>query len=161
MKKLLIPLIAILALSQGCIKDEYYVTEGAQVYTRMYTVKAGDWSKNEGVDLPGDQNYAYVTVNNPDITNAVIEGGTVQAYVYLIYNFEDNLASWNPLPVVVPILIKKIDTSTNTVISSEIVAENTRFEFEPGKVTFVIQDLDGYDPEDIANDMTFKVCVTI
>ena len=160
MKKLLflIPILATLALSQGCTTKEYY--QGSQVYTRMYNVKPADWGRNQGENEQGALNYLYATVSNPDITNAVIEGGTVQAYVYIIYNVSENLGSWNPLPVVVPIEITKKDES-GTVISYDVVAENTRFEFEPGSVTFVIQDLDGFDPEDIVNAMTFKVCVTI
>ena len=160
MKKLLflIPILATLALSQGCTTKEYY--QGSQVYTRMYNIAPSQWERNEGENKQGGYNYLYATVSNPDITNAVIEGGTVQAYVYLVYNFEENLCSWNPLPVVVPIEITKKD-DTGAIISYDVVAENTRFEFEPGSVTFVIQDLDGYDPEDIKNAMTFKVCVTI
>ena len=42
-----------------------------------------------------------------------------------------------------------------------IAPENTRFEYNEGTVTFIIQDLDGYDPEDITNSMSIKVCVTI
>ena len=39
-------------------------------------------------------------------------------------------------------------------------AENLRFEWEKGQVTFIIQDLDGYDPEDMISTISFKVCVT-
>ena len=85
----------------------------------------------------------------------MVAAGTVQAYVYVIYNKDKNLGSWNPLPYLYPLEILKAD---NTI---EIAPENLRFEFEPGVITFVIQDLDGFDPEQITNSMTIKVCVSL
>jgi hypothetical protein len=164
--KLLIPAIAVLALLQGCTKEyitKQYITQeynGAQVYARDYTVKQSDWKRNEGENNPGFDNYLYAEFDNPDITKDVVDNGTVQAFIYTIYNVEENLGSWNPLPFVYPLLIEEKDDSGN-VVNSFIVAENTRFEYNVGKVTFIIQDLDGINPLDIANEMSIRVCVTI
>ena len=160
--KLFIPAIAVLALFQGCTKEyitKQYITQeynGAQVLARDFTVKPGDWKRNEGENNPGFENYLYAEFENPDITKYVVDNGTVQAFIYTIYDVSKNLGSWNPLPYVYPIEIK--DADTGDIL---IAPENTRFEYNEGTVTFIIQDLDGYDPEDITNEMSIKVCVTI
>ena len=157
--RLFIPAIAILALAQGCTKEyitnEYY--QGAKVYARDYTVKPSDWKRNEGVNNPGFENYLYADFDNPDITKDVVENGTVQAYIYTIYNVAQNLGNWNPLPYAYPIEIEKTEGGVTTI---EIAPEVTRMEYNVGAVTFVIQDLDGFDPDDIKNEMSIKVCVT-
>ena len=157
--RLFIPAIAILALAQGCTKEyvtnEYY--QGAKVYARDYTVTPKDWKRNEGANNPGFENYLYADFDNPDITKDVVENGTVQAYIYCIYNEAQNLGNWNPLPYAYPIEIEKTDGGVTKI---EIAPEVTRMEYNVGVVTFVIQDLDGFDPDDIKNDMSIKVCVT-
>ena len=40
-----------------------------------------------------------------------------------------------------------------------IVGESIRMEWVKGMVTFVIQDLDGYDPEDMITSVTIRVTV--
>ncbi len=151
--KLLVAAVVAFTLFQGCTKE--YITEGCQVYTKDYNVHPNDWQKNEGSELPGSDNYFYASFNNPYITKEVIAHGTVQAYIYAIYDAGNHLGAWNPLPFVYPVQI--ITTEGDKVI----VAENTRFEYEEGKVTFVLQDLDGYDAEAITNSMSIRVCVTI
>ena len=89
----------------------------------------------------------------------VVDNGTVQAFIYTIYDVAKNLGSWNPLPYLYPLEIKTTDEGGKEEIL--IAPENTRFEYNEGTVTFIIQDLDGYDPEDITNSMSIKVCVTI
>jgi len=159
--KLFVAAAAAIALLQGCTKEyitKQYVTNeynGVQILATDYNVLPADWSKNEGTDLPGSDNYYYATFDNENITDDVIAVGTVQAYIYAIYDVAQNLGSWNPLPFVYPLQMK--DDNGDTVI----VPENTRFEYEKGKVTFIIQDLDGYDPEAITNGMSIRVCVTI
>ena len=149
--KLFIPILAAVTLLSSCNR-EYY---GSSIYTRYYTVTPSDWQRNTGENNPGTYNYLYAEFENPDITNDVVAAGTVQAYVYVIYNKDKNLGSWNPLPYLYPLEILKAD---NTI---EIAPENLRLEFEPGVITFVIQDLDGFDPEQITNSMTIKVCVSL
>ena len=153
--KLFIPALAILALAQGCTKEYITNYNGAQVYARDFTVKPADWKRNEGANNPGFENYLYAEFENADITQNVVDNGTVQAYIYVLYNVAQNLGSWNPLPYVYPLEIKASDGSIT------IAPENTRFEYNTGTVTFIVQDLDGFDPEDITNEMSIKVCVTI
>ena len=160
--KLFIPAFALAALFSGCTKEyitnEYY--QGAKVYARDYTVKPSDWIKYQGDLEPGDENYFFADFDNPDITQDVVDNGTVQAYIYTIVDPTNNVGSWNPLPFVYPLLIVTKDNNGN-VIDTQVVPENTRFEYNVGRVTFLIQHLDGYDPIDIANEMSIKVCVTI
>lgn len=159
--KLFIPAIAILALAQGCTKEyitnEYY--QGARVYARDYTVKPSDWQQNydDGFDVAREDNYLWATFDNPDITKDVVENGTVQAFIYTEVG---DIKSWNPLPFVYPLHIVVTDNNTGAVTDDYFIAENTRIEYNVGKVTFIIQDLDGINPENIQNSMSIKVCVT-
>ena len=161
--KLFIPAIALAALLCGCTKEyitnEYY--QGAKVYARDYTIKPSDWKTlyPDGDKIAREDNYFFAEFDNPDITQNAVDNGTVQAFIYTIYDVTNNLGSWNPLPYVYPLLIE--EKENGTVVNSYIVGENTRFEYNVGKVTFIIQDLDGINPVDIANEMSIKVCVTI
>lgn len=158
--KLFIPALAILAFAQGCTKEyvtnQYY--DGAKVYARDFTVTPADWKRNEGANNPGFENYLYADFENKDITQDVVDNGTVQAFIYTIYDVANNLGSWNPLPYVYPLEIKTNEGGVEKIV---IAPENTRMEYNVNRVTFIIQDLDGYDPEDISNSMSIKVCVTI
>ena len=168
--KLFIPAIALAALLCGCTKEyitnEYY--QGAKVYARDYTIKPSDWKTlyPDGDKIAREDNYFFAEFDNPDITQNAVDNGTVQAFIYTIYDVTNNLGSWNPLPYVYPLLIEEKD-GTGAVINSYIVGENTRFDYhydkedKIGKVTFIIQDLDGINPVAIANSMSIKVCVTI
>ena len=159
--KLFIPAIALAALFSGCTKEyitnEYY--QGSKVYARDFTVKPTDWQFNydDGGTIPREDNYLWAEFDDPDITENAVDNGTVQAFIYTEVG---DIKSWNPLPFVYPLLIEEKD-NTGAVLNSYIVGENTRFEYNVGKVTFIIQDLDGINPVDIANDMSIKVCVTI
>jgi hypothetical protein len=168
--KLFIPAIALAALFSGCTKEyitnEYY--QGAKVYARDYTVKPTDWMVNhdDGDVTAREDNYLWAEFDNPDITQDVVDNGTVQAFIYTIFDATNNLGAYNPLPYVYPLLIEEKD-NTGAVINSYIVGENTRFDYrydsaaKVGKVTFTIQDLDGINPVNITNSMSIKVCVTI
>ena len=151
--KLFIAAVVAFTLFQGCTKE--YYTQGCAVYVKDYNVYPKDWNKNEGTELPGSDNYFYATFENNYIDKEVIAVGTVHAYIYAIYDAGNNLGSWNPLPFVYP--VQYVDTEGN----KSLVPENIRFEYEEGKVTFVLQDLDGFDAEAITNSMSIRVCVTI
>ncbi|MCR5064605.1 MAG: hypothetical protein K6A67_02440 [Bacteroidales bacterium] len=156
MKKLkLFAMLAIAMVTMTGCTEKYY---GAQVFTHEYEIIPANWQRNEGANLPGADNYLYAEFQNKDITRDVMANGTVTADVYSIYDVQNNLGAWNPLPYVCPIevLVKNDDGSYSTVI----VAENVRFEWNEGKVTFIIQDLDGYDPEDITSTLHIRVNVT-
>ena len=154
--KLFLPLLAISALATGCTKE--YYTIGSQVYTHQYTVTPSQWTRNQGNNLPGADNYLYASFENADITAEAVESGTVQAFVYNTYDQQHNLGAWNTLPFVYPLEVYVTNDSGEQELV--IVPENLRFEWEQGKVTFIIQDLDGYDPEDMVSTITVKVSVT-
>lgn len=158
--KLFFPALAILALAQGCTKEYITNYNGAKVYARDYTVTPQDWTYNyaDGNEVARDDNYLWAEFDNPDITQNVVDNGTVQAFIYTEVG---DIKTWNPLPFVYPLHIVKTDKTTGTVIDDYIIGENTRFDYNVGKVTFIIQDLDGINPEEIVNSMSIKVCVTI
>lgn len=158
MKRLkLIPLLAIACLAlSGCTKE--YITYGSQTFTHEYTVTPSQWDRYEGANLPGGENYLYAVFNNSDITPDVLHHGTVHADVYLVYDIQNNLGSWNPLPYVYPLEVYQTNQTTGQQ-ELIIVPENIRFEWEQGKVTFIIQDLDGYDPLDLISTLTIRVSV--
>ncbi len=162
MKKLnLFALLAIAVIMLTGCRKEYYTLETvepiAQVFSCEYTVKPSDWKYFEGSNEPGSENYFYAEFENPDITADVLINGTVTADIYWLYDEQNNFGSWRPLPYVYPmeVCINYNDGTTNTII----VAENIRMEWVKGMVTFVIQDLDGYAPEDITNSLTIRVTV--
>ena len=75
-----------------------------------------------------------------------------------IYDVSQNLGAWNTLPFVYPLEVYITDEQGNTHL--EIEPENLRFEWEKGAVTFIIQELDGYDPMRLNQTLSFKVCVS-
>ena len=154
LRHLILPLLAVFLLATGCT-DEYY---GSQIDTYQFNITPSEWMRNEGPNLPGADNYLYCEKKIPAIDNEVFERGTVQAYCWNVYDQQHNYGSWNTLPFVYPleILIENDEGELERII----VAENLRFEWEKGKVTFVIQDLDGFDAEDMVSTISFKVCVT-
>ncbi len=154
MKKLLFPLVALLILATSCTKDTYYF--GSQVITHTYTVKPTEWMLNSTGNLA--DGYLFSTWENADITPDVFANGTVQAYVYNVYDVRNQLGAWNTLPYVYPLALDDVDGNGDPIVV--VVPENIRFEWEQGKVTFIIQDLDGYDPTAMTGNITFKVCVT-
>lgn len=142
----IMPLMAVLALSTSCKKE--YITEeyGSQIKTYYYDVKPSDWHVENSVD---NRNYWYADFDNFDINDRVLDHGMVTGSVLYTYNVEDGSQSWNNMPYVYPFTTK----------NNEIVAENIRFEYENGRVTFVIEDLDGITPDDMLDPITFKVNV--
>lgn len=148
-------LAAVMLTLTGCTEDYY----GAYVFSHEYTIIPGNWTRNSGIDNPGTDNYLYAEFENKDITPDVLDNGTVTADVYAIYNVQQDLGSWHPLPYVYPIAVNVTDQSTGAT-HTEIVAETIRMEWELGKVTFIIQELDGWDPDDMLSKITVRVNVT-
>ena len=151
--RIILPLLAFAMLFTGCTKE--IITYGSQISTYRFNVTPSQWKVNQGPNEPGSDNYLYCELDVPGIDKQVFDYGTVQAYVWNIYDVSNNLGAWNTLPFVYPLEI--YDNGEYYV-----VPENMRFEWEMGKVTLVIQDLDGYDPEsmELAGPISFKVCVT-
>lgn len=151
----LFTLLAIFAATLSGCTEKYY---GAQVLTREYVVIPADWTRNQGPNNPGSDNYLYAEKKNPDITPDVLANGTVTADVYALFDVQNNLGSWHPLPYVYPleVITQNADGTTQLVIAPE----NIRMEWVQGNVTFIIQDIDGFDPESINAPITFRVTVT-
>lgn len=153
--RLFLPMLALMMLATGCTKE--YIMNGAQIQTVQFNITPSEWMRNEG-DLPGTNNYLYCTKDIDFITEDVFNFGTVQAYAWNVYDAQHNLGAWNTLPFVYPLEVYV--TNDDNTTSLVIVPENLRFEWELGKVTFIIQDLDGYDPEDMVSTISIKVNVT-
>lgn len=157
--KLILPMLAIALMASGCTK-EYYTLDystGVNVYTHQYTITPAQWNRNEGSYMPGSYNYLYASFENADITADVMQNGSVVAYVYDVYDVANNLGAWNLLPYIVP--IEYHEQNADGTWNDYAVSENIRFEWEEGKVTFIIQELDGWDPSDMKTTITVKVCV--
>lgn len=155
-RNLIIPMVAMLMLMAGCGKEHYAVVD-----TYQFNVNPADWMRNEGANLPGANNYLYCDVTLPAIDQEVFQNGTVQVYCWNVYDTQNNLGAWNTLPFVYPLEVYVTDEITHET-NRIIVPENLRFEWELGKLTLVIQDLDGYDPEsmELAGPISFKVAIT-
>ncbi len=134
MKKLLLPLVAIMMLTftTGC-------TDDIEMRTSEYYVTAGDWVTSEQVS------YYFSSWYCEDITPDVVANGAVMVYVY-------DQGRQNQLPYVLPYYSAEYDVT---------IPENIRFDWSLGNVTFIIEDLDGCLPEGMASiqPMTFKVVV--
>lgn len=154
--RIILPLLAFAMLFTGCTKE--IITYGSQITTYRFNVTPSQWKVNQGNNLPGSENYLYCELDVPGIDENVFNYGTVQAYVWNIYDVSNNLGAWNTLPFVYPLeLYVPNDEGGQSLI---VVPENMRFEWEKGKVTLIIQDLDGYDPVSLAQTISIKVCVT-
>lgn len=96
-----------------------------------------------------DVNYLYVTLDWDAITTDVLNYGSVVAYVY-------DGERQCPLPHVIPI-------TYNYPTGDIVIPENLRFDLEPGKITFIMQDLDGNPPEGLENSapITFRAVATV
>ena len=148
-------LAVVLATFSGCTKE--YITYGAQVSTHEYTITPAQWTRNQGANEYDADNYLYATFENKDINRYVVHNGTVTADVYLLYDAQNNKWSWRPLPYVYPFEVQVTDAEGN--VSYTFVPRNLRMEWEEGIVTFIIQDLDGYDPTALNSTITIRVTV--
>ncbi|MBP3762653.1 MAG: hypothetical protein J6I49_02105 [Bacteroidales bacterium] len=147
MKKILLPMLAALLMGTAftsCSTEEV-ILESSVVRVKEVTVYHSDWVLQDGL------NYAYCEVDWPVLTDGVVYGGNVVVYVY------DNSLQ-NPLPYVYPTNVVYDDGTTG------IVGENLRFDMEPGRITLIMQDLDGYQPQinrENTPSMTFRIVATI
>jgi hypothetical protein len=157
LKKFILPMLTLVLLASGCTKE--YVYNGSQVQTIRFNITPSEWRLNEGQYKPGANNYLYCTKDIPAINSEVFNYGNVQAYVWNVYDGQNNLGAWNTLPFVYPLEVYvNNDDGTQSMV---IIPENLRFEWELGKVTFIIQDLDGYDPLALGDGQTLSFKVSI
>lgn len=142
MKKIILTMLTAVALSLGFTSCEHQTMRSVEV-----TVQPYDWVTNNNV------NYYFATFRWDELDADVIDYGTVNAY--LIQNGKQNL-----LPLVTPITYYNIDTNGDGIGDTDVtVAENIRFDMEYGMITFIIEDMDGYLPGDMAGTapMTFRI----
>lgn len=146
--KQLIPILAValISLFSSCKREVVHETvvkeitkEVAATVTEEVTVSARDWQEAD--------NYYFATFDCSSLTKDVDDYGAAIVYLY-----EDG--RWNLLPYVRPYYSSNLD---------ETWAENIRFDWELGKITFIVQDLDGGLPEyiDQMPDMYFKICIIL
>ncbi|MBQ0016709.1 MAG: hypothetical protein KBT04_06970 [Bacteroidales bacterium] len=158
MKRFLLPIIATMLFTCiGCTKEHEAparrITESSSLTVVNITVPGTQWT--EGVRPNVDATYYYANYDVPAITQEVIDNGFVVAYIYNIYDNRNQLGSWNELPYVYPYIFYNQETGERYS-----VGENIRFEWELGKVTFVVEDIDGLLPDALVDtEFDFKVCV--
>lgn len=124
----------------GCNDEPNYI-EGSQTRVMQQTVYRNGWNDD-------GSNYLWTSYDWDAITADVLQYGTVVAYVY-------EGTRQCPLPHVFPITYTLDDGSLYTI------GENLRFDVEPGRITFIMQDLDGMLPDNIQTDITFRVVATL
>ncbi len=124
-------------------QDAYLESSGTRV--KEVTVKGTDWVTNDPT-----VSYAYCTIDWDVLTDHVVYDGNINVYVY------DN-GRQNPLPYVYPLgFVTYSDGST------DFATENLRFDFEVGRVTIIMQDMDGAIPNlGLATpNMDFRIVAT-
>ncbi|MBR1850078.1 MAG: hypothetical protein IJ789_01765 [Bacteroidales bacterium] len=148
MKKIILPILAlmVLAVTTSCERDE------SRTFSTNVVIKANNWVTSDQV------NYYFATVRWNALSEEVVYNGQVHAYIY-----EDGRQ--NPLPYIIPVTYTHTTTDTAGVTTSETITvpENLRFDYEPGQITFIIDDLDGKAPEDMVNisDYTIRICAVL
>ena len=108
------------------------------------------WNQWDSV-IDGNNSYKYHVAEWNGISTDMLQYGNVQAYVY-------DGDYQNPLPYTYPLgLANYRDGSTHYLV------ENLRYDLEPGKITFIMQDLDGNLPQNLAYTapLTFRVVATV
>ena len=141
----LLPVLAALVMgffATSCEPD--YVIEGSHTRVMTATVYHDKWQVYE--DVSGTR-YLYKSFEWDALSENMLKYGTVVAYVY-------DGTNQCPLPHVIPI-------SYTVNGNVEVVPENIRFDIGVGTITFIMQDLDGFLPEDIADDLVFRAVATI
>ena len=131
------------------------------VYDNNSTDRTASLAKKAGAIVHSEPNQGkgyVVTRMFADIDADVMNNGAVNAYVYNVYDVATNEGAWNALPFIYPLEVWTTNTAGERVMG--ITPETVRFEWEQGKVTFIIQELNGYDPEDMVQTLHFKVTVT-
>ena len=143
--RFILPMLTALLMGFGMTscENEYFGDSNTRVMEA--TVCWNHWRTY--VDNVENKRYMYVTYEWNALTVDVLNYGSVTAYVY-------DGDSQCPLPHVVPI------TYTYNDGSVVVVPESFRYELTPGKITIIMQDLDGELPEGIDYnfpDVSFRV----
>lgn len=152
MKKILLSLfVAVLGLTATSCTKEYreVVLESSGTRVSEFTVHIDEWEVFGDPDTADSRNYYYYTYEWDVLTDHVVYDGNVNAYVY-------NEGRQNALPYTYPVTVQFDDGTTG------IAGEALSYDFEPGKVTIIMQDLDGWMPQLTLADrpMTFRIVAT-
>lgn len=139
MRKTLLSILAAILLGLGFTSCEHQTMDSMEV-----TIRATDWVQ------PVNTNYYIATVAWDALNEDVVDFGTVNAY--LIENGRQNL-----LPYVYPVDYSTYDANGNLVGEPNYIAENLRFDYTYGKISFIMQDMDNNPPTGTFPDMTFRV----
>ncbi len=143
MKRIIVTMLAAVAMSLGLSSCEHQTMESVE-----FTIQPYEWVTSAGV------NYYFCTVGWDELDGDVVDYGTVNAY--LIKGGRQNL-----LPLVTPITYYNIDLDGDGIADQDqyTIGENIRYDIEYGRITFIIEDLDGGMPLDMESTtpMTFRV----
>ena len=140
MKKVILPLLAAIALAFSFSSCEHQTMRTAEV-----TIQPYEWVTSNNV------NYFFVTKAWDELDQDVVDYGLVN--VYLI-NRETGLQDM--LPLVTPITYYYDDDNDGITDREYTISENIRFDIRYGEITFIVQDQDGELPEDMASTLPMK-----
>lgn len=146
--KILISALAIALLGLATASCEREITfESTNSRVMEQTIYWNQWQPDD-INNPS---YLYVTLDWDAISTDVLNYGTVSAYVY-------DGDRQNPLPYLYP--MGQVTYEDGNV---DYLVENIRFDLEPGKITFIMQDLDGNLPEGLENTapLVFRAVATV
>lgn len=140
MKKLLLPLLAVLMLFSGC--DIYDI--GPEMVSDIIVAYSDSWQKDV------DENVLYQDFAFPEITNDVMDRGMVSVSMLVTgVNGED---VYHQLPYVFPV---------ENVDQRYYVSQNIRYEVRNGMVTIVMEWGDRVLYQAPRRDYVFKVNIVI
>ena len=145
--KFLLPMLGALllgAFATSCEPEHVPVAiESSNTRVMQQTIYWNQWQ--------ADVDYMYVTLEWDAITEDLLKYGSVVAYVY-----EGEYQC--PLPHIYP--MGEVNYENGNV---DYLVEKLSYELEPGRITFIMQDLDGLLPTGLENTapIVFRVVATV
>lgn len=147
--------LALLGLGASSCNREEISFESSNSRAMEEEVYFSQWRRYAELNNDGDTvvRYLYVSYDWDAISSDVLNYGTVAAYVT-----EYQSTIQNQLPYVYP-----MGWATYPDGSSHYLVENLRYDIEPGKITFIMQDLDGEWPQGLENTppLKFRAVATV
>ncbi|MCR5445883.1 MAG: hypothetical protein K6E96_09460 [Bacteroidales bacterium] len=145
--KFLLPMLGALllgAFATSCEPEHVPVAiESSNTRVMQQTIYWNQWQ--------ADVDYMYVTLEWDAITEDLLKYGSVVAYVY-----EGEYQC--PLPHIYP--MGEVTYENGNV---DYLVEKLSYELEPGRITFIMQDLDGLPPTGLENTapIVFRAVATV
>lgn len=147
--------VALLGLTAASCDRDPISFESSNSRNMEAVIYFNEWRDYVSVDGSGNviEQYKYVSYDWDAISSDVLNYGTVTAYVK-----EHQSDRQNQLPFVYPLGWITYDDGTQLPL-----IENLRYDIEPGKITFIMQDLDGDLPQGLENTppLTFRAIATV